>query len=278
MQIVEALNNAKQQLQSSESAQLDAEVLLSSLLNCERIWLYTYPEQALTEQEKETFNHLITLRSEGHPIAYLTGKKEFWSLTLNVNQDTLIPRPETELLVETVLSLITNDSTKKVLDLGTGTGAIAIAIASERPLVSITATDLSETALNLAKENASLNNIDNINFKTGNWFETFAIDNYDVIVSNPPYICDDDPHLTQGDVRFEPRIALASGQDGLDDLRIIISNAEQYLRPQGWLLLEHGYNQGEQVRELLQQNHFAAVSSIKDYSDIERISIAQRKD
>jgi release factor glutamine methyltransferase len=277
MQIVDALNHAKQQLVSSASARLDAEILLCTVLKCDRTRLYTHPEQEIAVEELNTFNELIAHRAAGHPIAYLTGQKEFWSLTLNVNCDTLIPRPETELLVDTALTLIPNDSATKLLELGTGTGAIAIAIASERPLVNITATDLSEAVLNVAQKNASSNNIQNISFEKADWFKIPNINTYDVIVSNPPYICSDDPHLKQGDVRFEPITALASGADGLDDIQTIIHGARQYLNPQGWLLLEHGYNQAEQVRQLFNDNGYAESATVKDYSGIERISMGQRE-
>lgn len=271
MQIVDALKHAKRQLTSSDSARIDAESLLCSILKCDRSKLYAYPEQALSDEELESFNALLALRAEGRPVAHLTGQKEFWSLNLQVSHDTLIPRPETELLVETALTLIPNDKATKLLELGTGTGAIAIAIASERNKSNITATDLSTKALNVAQLNARSFAVENINFKIADWFAFPDIDNYDLIISNPPYICANDPHLKQGDVRFEPINALASGIDGLDDIRTIIQQARHYLNARGWLLLEHGYNQAAQVSQLFKDNGYTTVATIKDYSGIERV-------
>lgn len=280
MQIVDALKHAKHQLDASDainsdSPKLDTEILLCSVLKCERTHLYTYPEKELSNDELESFNKLITLRSEGHPVAHLTNQKEFWSLSFHVTQDTLIPRPETELLVETALNKLPIDSEINILDLGTGSGAIAIAIASERPLAKITATDISDAALKVAKLNAETHQINNIEFKKTSWFDKEENHCYDIIVSNPPYINNDDAHLTQGDVRFEPLSALSSGIDGLDDLRIIIHDSKKYLTNQAWLLVEHGYNQGEQVRDLFIENAFTSVSTIKDYANNDRISLGQ---
>ena len=278
MQIVDALKQAKQQLDTSDSARLDAESLLCSLLKCDLAQLYTYPEQELSSIETESFNKLINLRAEGHPVAYLTKQKEFWSLALHVNYDTLIPRPETELLVETSLSTIPITSSVDILELGTGTGAIAIAIASERPMTTITATDINEDTLRIAQMNAAIHNITNIDFALANWFDLANINTYDLIVSNPPYICTDDPHLKQGDVRFEPIAALTSGADGLDDLRTIIHASQNYLKPQGWLLLEHGYNQGKVVRQLFIDTGFTATDTLKDYAGLDRVTLGQRPD
>jgi release factor glutamine methyltransferase len=275
MQIVNALKDAKQKLITSDSAKIDAESLLCSVLKCDRSKLYAYPEQVLSMEQQTSFNKLIALRAEGHPVAYLTGHKEFWSLNLYVSQATLIPRPETELLVETALTLIPDDKETKLLELGTGTGAIAIAIASERNKSNITATDLSAKALLVAQQNARSHHVENISFKEADWFEIADIDSYDLIISNPPYICADDPHLQQGDVQFEPVTALASGADGLNDIRTIIKQAQHYLNSRGWLLLEHGYNQAAQVRQLFKDNGYTASASIKDYSGIERISMGQ---
>ena len=274
MQIVDAVKHAQKQLVESDSARLDAEILLCSVLKCERTHLYTHPEQALSKVEINSFNELIVLRTEGHPIAHLIQKKEFWSLELKVTADTLIPRPETEVLVETALSFVTADTELNILDLGTGSGAIAIAIASERPTAKISATDTSEKALIIAKQNADSHKIENIEFKKANWFDKES-HRYDIIVSNPPYMHDNDPHLMQGDVRFEPLSALASGNDGLDNLRTIIYESKKYLNNQAWLLVEHGYNQGEQVKLLFIENNFTSVSTIKDYDENDRVTIGQ---
>ena len=276
MQIVDALKHARQQLQASESAQLDSELLLCEILNCERSHLYAYPEKELTDKNIESLNQFISLRAEGHPIAHITRQKEFWSLLLHIDEHTLIPRPETEILVETSLKHVPKNSKINVLDLGTGSGAIAIAIASERPLANITATDKSDEALNIAKRNAERHNINSIHFINADWFNMGNNHSYNVIVSNPPYICNDDAHLKQGDVRFEPLSALASGKDGLDDLRIIISEANKHLNKQGWLLVEHGYNQAKQVQQLFNENNFTSISTIKDYSDNDRVTIGEK--
>ncbi len=278
MQIVEALKNAQQQLNLFDSAKLDAEILLCSVLNCERPYVYAHPEQELSNKEIGSFNKLIPLRAEGQPVAHLINNKEFWSLSFHITKDTLIPRPETEFLVEEVLNIIPSDLNKKILDMGTGSGAIAIAIASERPLASLTATDNSDAAIKVAKQNADAHKIENIKFIKADWFENENIKTYDLIVSNPPYIENNDPHLKQGDVRYEPISALVSGKDGLDDLRIIIRESKDHLSQQGWLLVEHGYNQGEAVKQLFIENGYVSLSTLKDYSGNDRISIGQLND
>lgn len=276
MQINDALKQAGQQLSLSDSSNLDAEVLLCSVLNCERSYLYTYPEKEITQDDNESFKQLVALRAEGHPIAHLIQNKEFWSLDFMVTPDTLIPRPETEVLVETALKLIPEDINFSVLDLGTGTGAIAIAIGSERPKTKITATDINSDALMIAIKNSATHCIKKITFKQGNWFDIDELGTYDLIVSNPPYISANDPHLEQGDVRFESRMALVSGEGGLDDIREIIVNSKKYLNKDGWLLIEHGYKQGKAVRDLFSKNNFHMIGTIKDYSNLERVTMGQR--
>jgi len=275
MQIVDALKSARQQLKSSDTAGFDAELLLCSILKCDRAKLYSHPERELTNNDSESFNKLIAQRSEGRPVAHLINKKEFWSLELTITTDTLIPRPETEVLVETALMLISNDGPVKILDLGTGSGAIALALASEHPLADITATDINKNALKTAQENATAHDIRNITFTFADWFAMKTNYSYDLIVSNPPYICNDDPHLKQGDVQFEPTSALVSGEDGLDDLKIIIQESCNYLNSNGWLVVEHGYNQGKAVRQLFVDNDFTSTSTSKDYNGNERVSIGQ---
>jgi len=275
MQIVDAVKHAQQQLVGSDSARIDTELLLCSVLKCERSHLYTYPEQNLSSAELNSFNDLIEQRNIGHPIAHLIQKKEFWSLELQVTTETLIPRPETEILVEAALNIIPNESSFSILELGTGTGAISIAIASDRKLANITATDIKERALIVAKVNTEAHQLNNINFQNANWFDINNISTYDLIISNPPYISIGDPHLKQGDIRFEPESALISGEEGLDDLYIIIAGAKNYLNKNGWLLLEHGYQQGKTVRQLLKENNFSTISTIKDYSNLDRVSIGQ---
>ena len=275
MQIVDAVKHAQQELVESDSARLDAEILLCSILKCERTHLYTHPQQVLSNAEKNSFNELIVLRTEGHPIAHLIQRKEFWSLELKVTTDTLIPRPETEVLVEAALNLIPKEASFSILELGTGTGAISIAIASDRRLANITATDIKESALQVAQVNAESHQLNNITFEKANWFDIKNINTYDLIISNPPYISINDPHLRQGDVRFEPESALVSGKEGLDDLYIIIAGAKKYLNTNGWLLLEHGYQQGKAIRQLLEDNNYSSISTLKDYSNLDRVSIGQ---
>tara|TARA_B110000196_G_scaffold318754_1_gene334871 strand:- start:243 stop:1079 length:837 start_codon:yes stop_codon:yes gene_type:complete len=275
MLIADAINYAQQQFIKSDSARLDADVLLCSVLKCERIYLYTYPEKKLSNTSLSSFNKLITLRIKGYPIAHLIQKKEFWSLNLKVTTDTLIPRPETEILVEAALDIVPKELPLSILELGTGTGAISIAIASDRHLAKITATDIKKAALEVAIANAKSHQLNNITFKIANWFDIKDINTYDLIISNPPYICIDDPHLKKGDIRFEPESALISGKQGLDDLHIIIIGAKNYLNKNGWLLLEHGHQQGKVIRQLLKDNNYSTISTLKDYSNLDRVSIGQ---
>ncbi|WGZ93027.1 MAG: peptide chain release factor N(5)-glutamine methyltransferase [Candidatus Thiothrix putei] len=269
------LAEAIQQLQShSDSAQADAEILLTHCLQKSRTYLYTWPEKTVDSVTEATFRQLLAERLRGVPIAYLTGQREFWTLNLKVTPDTLIPRPETELLVETALSLLPTYPAN-ILDLGTGTGAIALSLASERPDISITACDFSTAALAVAIENAHNHQIRNVNFLHSDWFAALPSQRFDVIVSNPPYIETNDPHLTQGDVRFEPITALTAGHDGLDDIRHIVQNAPPWLVNGGWLLLEHGYNQGTAVMALLQTAGFQQVRCLPDLAGNDRVTLGQ---
>jgi release factor glutamine methyltransferase len=273
--ITQLLTEAVQQLEaSSESARADAEILLAHCLQKSRTYLFTWPEKKPDNATQAAFMRLLSERLRGIPIAYLTGQREFWTLNLKVTPDTLIPRPETELLVETALALLPPSPTN-ILDLGTGTGAIALAIASERPDSQVTACDFSATALAVAAENASANNILNIQFILSDWFSALPAQRFDIIVSNPPYIEVDDPHLAQGDVRFEPLTALTAGQDGLDDIRHIVKTAAQWLQTDGWLLLEHGYQQGTAVTARLQASGFQNVRCLPDLTGNDRVSIGQ---
>jgi release factor glutamine methyltransferase len=270
----ELLAEATQRLTiTSESARADAEILLAHCLQKSRTYLYTWSDKIVDSNTEATFRQLLAERLRGVPIAHLTGQRDFWTLTLKVTPDTLIPRPDTELLVETVLEV--GSKATSFLDLGTGTGAIALAIASERPDAHLTACDFSTAALAVATENARNNHIHNVHFIHSNWFSALPPQRFDVIVSNPPYIETHDPHLTQGDVRFEPLTALTSGQDGLDDLRHIISNAPHWLVNGGWLLLEHGYNQGQAVTTLLHHAGFQQVRCLPDLGGNDRVSLGQ---
>ena len=278
MNISQAIDDAKNQLDGlTDSVQADVEILLCHVLQCNRTWLHTWPEKELTPEQTEQFNKLITARSKHQPVAYLTGKRGFWSFELEVNETTLIPRPETELLVETALEKIPQDAHWQVLDLGTGTGAIALAIAHERPQCHVTAIEKSNDALKTAIKNSQILNLKNITFLQGNWLEPVQSKNFDLIVSNPPYIAENDEHLSQGDVQHEPATALASGKDGLDDIRLIIGQAREHLNPGGWLMFEHGYDQHAAIFRLLKNSGYSDISQVKDLGGQVRVSIALRK-
>ena len=259
----------------SPTAQLDAELLLAYVLDKPRSYLFTWPEKTLSEAQSQTFMALLERRQRGEPVAYLLGRQGFWTLDLQVAEHTLIPRADTELLVEAALQLTDADSPLQVLDLGTGTGALALALASERPQWTVTGVDRIESAVTLAQSNQQQLQLSNVRFLVGHWFSALTDQRYDLILSNPPYIADTDPHLQQGDLRFEPLSALVSGADGLDDLRLIIAQAPNHMTANGWLLLEHGYDQAGAVRKLLQQAGFVEVSSQRDLGGHERISIGR---
>ncbi|MEP5764833.1 MAG: peptide chain release factor N(5)-glutamine methyltransferase [Halieaceae bacterium] len=256
------------------TARLDAELLLCHCLDQQRAYLYTWPERELSAAELEEFSRLMAARREGQPLAYLTGQREFWSMPLAVNEHTLIPRPETETLVQWALELPIV-AAASVLDWGTGSGAIALALASERPAWQVLASDSSTAALAVAAGNASALGLDRVQFLASNWGDSFAAECCDLIVSNPPYVAAQDPHLQQGDLRFEPATALVAGADGLDAIRLIIESAGSRLRAGGWLLLEHGFDQADSVRALLQASGYQNAQSRRDLAGIERISGAQ---
>lgn len=262
---------------TSESAAADAEILLAHVLGCTRTKLRAWPERGVNDTADREFEALIERRARGEPVAYLTGRREFWSLNLEVTPDTLIPRPETELLVELALERIPADRPARVADLGTGSGAIALAIASERPLATVVATDTSAAALGVARRNAQRFGIHNVEFREGPWCEPLADEAFDMIVSNPPYVAEGDPHLIEGDVRFEPRRALAAGEDGLDDLRVIAACARSRLLKGGWLLLEHGCDQGAAVANSLAFSGYVKTATYTDLSGQARISVGQER-
>lgn len=268
---IQALNN------TSESPRADAELLLAHCVGKSRTWLRTWSDKTLDGGIIAAFQTLLAERLRGVPIAHLIGYREFWTLNLKVTPDTLIPRPETELLVETALTLPPTTAVN-VLDLGTGTGAIALSLASERPAWQVTAVDVSAAALAVAQENAQNNGIHNVHFQPSDWFTALPAQRFAMIVSNPPYIEAADPHLQQGDVRFEPLSALASGSDGLDDIRHLIHHAPDWLEQNGWLLLEHGYNQGQAVTALLHERGFQNVRCLLDLAGNERLSLGQWRD
>ncbi|NLS11650.1 peptide chain release factor N(5)-glutamine methyltransferase [Vibrio sp. SM6] len=271
----QTLKNAVGQLQQSgsPSAQVDAQVLLCFVLGKPRSYLLTWPEKILSAEEAEQFNQLMQRRLTGEPVAYLVGEREFWSLPLKVSPATLIPRPDTERLVELAL-VCAQHSQGPILDLGTGTGAIALALAHELPQRTVIGVDLMLEAQALATQNGERLGIKNAQFRQGSWFEPIDADErFDVIVSNPPYIDPDDPHLSQGDVRFEPLSALVAQEHGLADLRYISEQARSYLKPNGWLLFEHGYDQGEAVRNLLTQLGYQQVRTEQDYAGNDRVTL-----
>jgi len=218
---------------------------------------------------------LIRRRQTGEPVAYLCGRREFWGLSLKVDHNVLIPRPETELLVETVLARLDKKLEATVADLGTGSGAIALALGSEKPAWKIVATDQSEGALEVARENARALNVPNVVFRAGEWTQALDKTHFDVIVSNPPYIEEGDCHLVEGDVRFEPVSALVSGKDGLEDIRQIAGTCREFLQLGGWLMLEHGYNQGESVRQIMTVEGYTDIETLEDLAGHDRVTLGR---
>ena len=271
--LAHALRDAATRL-AGEDARLEAELLLAHALQRPRSWFYAHASDVLDAAGAEAFETLLRRRIHGEPVAQIVGHRGFWSLDLAVTRDTLIPRPETELLVELALEHLPAEQMGQVLDLGTGTGAIALAIASERPLVDVTAVDVSVAALDVARANAADAGLP-LRLLQGSWFEPVAGEVFRMVVSNPPYIAEDDPHLQQGDLRFEPRSALASGPDGLDDIRRIAAAAPAHLLPGGWLLVEHGHDQGAAVRGLFTAAGFHRVSTARDLEGRERVTLGR---
>lgn len=273
MTIIASLLRAAE-LPDSPTARLDAELLLAAALGKSRSYLHTWPEKIVSSESALTFSGYLLRRRAGEPVAYILGQQGFWKLDLEVAPHTLIPRPDTELLVETALDLLPA-SPARVLDLGTGSGAIALALASERPAWHVTAVDRVLEAVALAERNRQRLQLENVHVLTSDWFSALADQRFDLIISNPPYIAAGDVHLAQGDVRFEPESALVAGVDGLDDIREIIQAAPQHLNPGGWLMLEHGYDQADAVRQLLSGAGFAQVESRKDLGTHERITLGR---
>jgi release factor glutamine methyltransferase len=249
---------------------LEAELLLLHVLGKPRSWVIAHADDVLDDAHETAFHALVQRRRDGEPVAYITGHRGFWTLNLEVTSATLIPRPETELLVE--LALARMAPTARVVDLGTGSGAIALAMARECPTATIVATDASADALAVAERNAARHGIRNVRFAQGDWLSPLAGERFDLIVSNPPYIESDDPHLAQGDLRFEPASALASGVDGLDDIRRIVAQARDHLEPGGALLMEHGWNQGTAVRDVLSAAGYRDVFTEQDLEQRDRVS------
>ncbi|MBI5782291.1 MAG: peptide chain release factor N(5)-glutamine methyltransferase [Gammaproteobacteria bacterium] len=272
-----ALRKALHELElTSPTPRLDAEVLLMHACEIDRGKLITRDETALTGEQQHTLESLLDRRKRGEPVAYLTGTREFWSMELNVTPATLIPRPETELLVEKALEHIPRDAQWTLADLGTGSGAIALALAKERPRCRVIATDISSAALEVAKSNAKKIGLANVEFREGDWLAPLAGETLDMIVSNPPYIRAGDPHLKQGDVRHEPATALVSGADGLDAIRHIALHAREYLKPGGWLLFEHGWDQAVAVGELLRRHNYSDMVCHQDLAGHARVAACHR--
>lgn len=257
-------------------ARLDVDVLLCHTLGIARAELYGKPELPVTSEQQACFRELLRQRRLGVPVAYLTQHKEFWSIDLEVNPWVLIPRPETEHLLEAALDVLTQTRLRDVADLGTGSGAIALAIAKELPPCHVTATDISVLALELARRNSRRLGLDNVEFRTGDWWLALQPGQCDMVVSNPPYVAEQDPCLDQGDTRFEPKLALAGGKEGLACIAAIIAGAGRYLRPGGWLLLEHGYDQKQAVQALMVENGLLALGSRRDCKGHDRVTIAMR--
>ncbi|HAS50611.1 MAG TPA: peptide chain release factor N(5)-glutamine methyltransferase [Gammaproteobacteria bacterium] len=262
----------RQLAEVSTSPRLDAELLLAAALDRHRSYLHAWPERGLDPEAAARFAAWLNRRSAGEPVAYLLGRREFWSLALEVTPDTLIPRPETELLVELALERLPPNQAVNVADLGTGSGAIALALAVERPQARIIATDQSSAALTVARRNAQRLNLAQVEFRQGDWCAPLAGECFDLIVANPPYVAVTDSRWREGELRFEPSAALIAGEEGLDALRTIIAAAPDYLEPGGWLLLEHGYDQGESVPGLLRERGFVDVSDHRDMAGLSRSS------
>ncbi|HTS23404.1 MAG TPA: peptide chain release factor N(5)-glutamine methyltransferase [Casimicrobiaceae bacterium] len=251
---------------------LEAKLLLGHVLGRDRAWLAAHGDAALAPQQARAFDALVRRRAAGEPIAYLTGRREFYGLDLEITSDVLIPREETELLVDLALRWLDPDARSRVLDLGSGSGAVALAIAHERPNASVLGADLSPAAIALARRNAQRLAIGNASFVRSDWFAQLAGECFALIVANPPYIAQGDPHLAEGDLRFEPAAALASGADGLDAARAIVAAAPPFLAPGAQLALEHGYDQASAVRALLRDAGLLSVASARDLAGIERVS------
>jgi release factor glutamine methyltransferase len=265
----------------SPSAHRDAEVLLCHVLGVGRAWLYTWGDGRAATLDRARFEALVAARAAGHPVAHLTGEREFWGLSLRTTPDTLIPRPDTETLVAAALEKAST-AEGRLLDLGSGSGAIALAFASERPGWTVVGLDIRAEAVALARDNAERLAIANAAFRQSDWFAALADERdgerFDLVVANPPYIAEDDPHLTHGDLRFEPRTALVAAEDGLADLRLLVRAARDHLAPHGWLMLEHGFRQADPVRQAMAAAGYLAVASLLDLGGRERVTLGRRGD
>lgn len=258
---------------SGEDARREAALLLQHVLHVSDAWLVAHSDDPVDASDAAAFHALIEDRARGRPIAYLTGRQAFHEIELHVTADVLIPRPETELLVDLALQRIPINANWTVADLGTGSGAVALAVARARPRSRVTATDASAAALAVARTNAGRLGLPNVRFVAGDWCAALGDDRFDIILSNPPYVAEGDLHLLQGDLRFEPRVALAAGPDGLAAIRVIAGEARAHLGRGGWLFLEHGFDQGARTRALLAAHEYTGVSTERDLEGRERVSV-----
>ncbi|OZB86188.1 MAG: protein-(glutamine-N5) methyltransferase, release factor-specific [Thiotrichales bacterium 12-47-6] len=274
MNISQTLTWLRQQIPPEEATR-EAELMLCRATGLTRTQLRTHPEKDVSATQQAQLSAWIQRRLQGEPLAYILGDAEFYGLTLSVTSDTLIPRQDTELLVDAALELIPERAPWTVLDMGTGSGAIAIAIAHHRPIAQVTALDASKAALAVAQDNACALRLPSIRFIHSDWFSALGQQRFDVIISNPPYIAQNDPHLQATSLPYEPISALTSGVDGLDDIRLLVQQAPKHLNSDGWLLLEHGYDQGAAVRHLMQSAGFSAIATHRDYGNNDRITLGQ---
>ncbi|MBJ2128840.1 peptide chain release factor N(5)-glutamine methyltransferase [Alteromonas sp. IB21] len=274
MRIDQALAWAVQQLEGGESPSVDAKVILANILEKSLTFLFTWPDKPLDALQITQFKSAIARRKKGEPVAYIVGKRDFWNLSLFTSPHTLIPRPDTEVLVEQALNWANENKREplSICDLGTGTGAIALALASELPHASVVGVDFQIGAVELATRNAESNNVTNAQFLQSDWFSALTGQSFDIIVSNPPYIEETSPYLNKGDVRFEPKTALTSGVDGLNDIRYIVNRSPQFLKQGALLAFEHGFDQGDSVRNLLLATGFSNVKTVKDYGENDRVT------
>lgn len=276
MNLIDALEAAANQLAPiHDTGQLDAEVLLAFVLDKPRHLAYAFPERKLSLAQADAYATLVARRTAGEPVAYITGEREFWSMSLRVTPDTLIPRPDTERLVEIALNLMPPDQRCRIADLGTGTGAIALALAIERVRCLVVATDNSESALEVARDNATRHQLSNIEFRLGNWCDALNDELFELIVCNPPYVKVGDSHLSQGDVRFEPSTALIGGPDGLDEIRCVCDGARSHLHPGGYLLVEHGAEQKHAAHDLMVASGYQDIVHYQDYAQRDRVTQAR---
>ena len=257
-------------------ARLEAQILAAHALDVDRAWLIAHDRDALSTAHYAAIEIHIARREQGEPVAYILGEKEFYGRVFKVTPDVLIPRPETELLIEAALERLPRDRPASVLDLGTGSGCIALTLALERPKCQVWAMDRSEAALAVARANAQRLRVDGLRFLTAHWYAALGAESFDLIVANPPYIRADDPHLNRGDVRFEPVSSLSSGMSGLDDLSLIVGQAPRHLKPAGWLLVEHGWDQGDSCRTLFDLGGFKEIGTLRDASGNERVTLGRQ--